>query len=194
MKTGIFGGTFNPIHNGHLINARFIKEEFNLDEILFIPTGEPVHKKLHGNVSAEDRYDMVCVAIEKMDDFRVSRIELDREEASFTVITLDGLKKEYPGDEFFLIIGADSFNELDTWREYRAIINSVPLIVMKRPGDPKLNESLMSQVAELLVASNPDIEISSSLIRSRISNGLPVDGLIPEEVDEFIKNKRLYNS
>lgn len=192
MKTGIFGGTFNPIHNGHLFNARFIKDEFNLDRILFIPAGEPVHKKLAGNVTGEFRYEMVSRAIAGQDGFQVSRIELDRSEPSYTVITLRELSKIFPEDDFYLIIGADSFNELDSWREYEFIINSVPVIVMKRPGDPDLKKSITRGIAKLLVAGNQNIDISSSMVRDRFARGLPVDSLIPGAVNEFIKSKRLY--
>lgn len=194
MKRGIFGGTFNPVHNGHLINARLIREEFLLDEIIFIPTGDPVHKKLQGNVSPEDRYSMVSLAIQGTDGFSVSRIEIDRSEASYTVLTLRQLKKNFPEDTFYLVIGADSFNELDTWCEYGEIIQSVPIIVMKRPGDPELKSELVSRTGELHVASNPDIEISSSMIRKRADRGLSLEGFVPAAVEEYIESKRLYKS
>ncbi len=194
MKTGIFGGTFNPIHNGHIFNARFIKDEFNLDRILFIPTGEPVHKKLSGNVTGELRYEMVSLAIADQEGFEASRIELDRPEPSYTVITLRELAETFPEDDFYLIIGADSFNELDSWMEYESIINTVPVIVMKRPGDSELRKSVSRKIAKLLVADNRNIDISSSVVRDRIARGLPVDNFVPGAVNEFIKSKRLYLS
>jgi len=194
VKTGIFGGTFNPIHNGHIFNARFIKDEFNLDRILFIPTGEPVHKKLAGNVTGELRCEMVSLAITDQEGFEVSRIELDRPEPSYTAITIRELSEKFPEDDFYLIIGADSFNELDSWREYEFIINSVPVIVMKRPGDPELKESVTRGIAKLLASGNRNIDISSSMVRDRVARGLPVDSLLPGAVNEFIKSKRLYLS
>ena len=194
MKTGIFGGTFNPIHNGHLLNARYIREEFRLDRILFVPAGEPVHKKLAGNVDKELRCEMVSLAIAAEEGFEVSRIELDRQEPSYTIITLRELAEKFPGDEFFLIIGADSFNDLDSWKESESIMNSVPVIVMRRPGDPDLRESVAEKIETLLVSGNNNIDISSSLIRNRVAEGLPVDHLVPSAVDEFIRSRRLYQS
>ncbi len=192
MKIGIFGGTFNPIHNGHLINAQFIAERFSLDEVLFVPAKLPVHKGLAGAVSSEDRYEMVVRAIAGNRMFRASRIEIDRETPSFTITTIRHLMKERAGDEPHLIIGADSYNELETWKDYRELLSIVSIIVMARPGcdvDPARYGNLARAVE---IAGNPLIEISSSDIRERIRQKRPVRYLVPSEVENYIIDKGLY--
>jgi len=116
-RTGIFGGTFNPIHHGHLINIELLIDHFNLDRVLFIPAKIPVHKTLADNVSSADRLKMVELALAGSENMLSSGIEINRETASYTITTLEELKNIYPDDELFLIIGSDSFNELDTWKE-----------------------------------------------------------------------------
>ena len=114
MKLGIFGGTFNPIHYGHLINAEIIRSDFNLDRIILVPARQPVHKSLDGNVPAEERYAMAALAVGGAKEIEVSRIEIDREEPSYTITTVHELLALYPGSELYLIIGMDSLAELDT--------------------------------------------------------------------------------
>ena len=135
MKVGLFGGTFNPIHIGHLINAQFIREEFNLDFILFVPTKYPVHKELEDDVDAEHRYRMVKLAIEGVEYFKVSRLEIDRNRPSYTIFTIDDILKENPDWQLFFIIGYDAFNEIDTWKDWQRLLLTIDFIIMKRPGD-----------------------------------------------------------
>ncbi len=192
MKTGVFGGTFNPIHNGHLINAQFIAEHFALDEVLFVPAKLPVHKGLAGDVSTEDRYEMAVRAIAGNNLFNVSRIEIDRETPSYTITTIRHLMKDRPGDTLHLIIGADSYNELETWKDYRELLSLVRIIVMARPGcdtDPDRYGNLAGSVE---IADNPLIEISSSDIRDRIRQRRSVRYLVPSEVENYIIDKGLY--
>jgi nicotinate-nucleotide adenylyltransferase len=191
---GIFGGTFNPIHMGHLINAQVIMETCSLDKILFIPSKVPVHKELAGGISAENRAAMVERAIEKNPRFVLDRTELDRESPSYMIYTLGELEKKYPHSFFNLIIGADSFNELDTWKDYREILKRVKLIVMQRRSDPELRQDLPCNPENLCIAENPVIEISSTEIRNRIKTGRDISYFVPDSVVQYIQAKELYRT
>jgi nicotinate-nucleotide adenylyltransferase len=191
-KIGIFGGTFNPIHHGHLINIELIRERFNLDLILFVPSKIPVHKTISDAVQPSDRLEMVRLAIAGNAFFRASEIETDRESTSYTITTLEELKSSYPGDELFLIIGSDSFNELDTWMKYKKILGEYPLIIMQRRTDPELRTDLLSLAYKVELFSETMIDISSSMIRERIRKKLPVKYFTPDSIIDFIINKGLY--
>jgi len=191
-KIGIFGGTFNPIHHGHLINIELIKENFNFDLVLFIPAKIPVHKTVADKINPSDRLQMLKLAINGVDGFHSSEIELNRESASYTITTLEELKMIYANDELFLIIGSDSFNELDTWKEYKKILSEYPLIVMQRSGDKQLRDDLLSLAMKVEFHKESIIEISSSMIRERIKNGLPIRYLTTDDVIDFISDKGLY--
>ena len=190
-RIGIFGGTFNPIHHGHLINIELIKENFNLDLVLLIPAKIPVHKTVTDKVNPSDRLKMTELAIAGTDSFKVSELELNRDSASYTITTLEELKTIYPGDKLFLIIGSDSFNELDTWKEYKKILSEYPLIVMQRPGSTQLRDDFLS-IGDVQIQKESMIEISSSMIRDRIKTGLPIRYLTTDDVINFIREKGLY--
>ncbi|RPI89486.1 MAG: nicotinate (nicotinamide) nucleotide adenylyltransferase, partial [Spirochaetales bacterium] len=166
MKLGVFGGTFNPVHVGHLINADVVREYLGLDRILFIPARMPVHKGLDDPVSPDDRYEMLRRAIEGNDRFNVSRVEIDREEPSYTIITLRDLVREYPDSDLFLIVGADSYNEMHTWKDYRDLVSLATLAVMKRPGIIPCNPELDAAAARYIMIQNPLIDLSSTEIRA----------------------------
>ena len=191
-RTGIFGGTFNPIHHGHLINIELLIDHFNLDRVLFIPAGIPVHKVLADSISSDDRLKMVELALAGSGNMLASGIEINRETASYTITTLEELKNIYPDDELFLIIGSDSFNELDTWKEYKNILSGYPIIVIQRPGDTELRSDLLSLAVRVEQHMGSMIEISSSMIRERIKKNLPVKYLTTDSVIEFIRIKGLY--
>ena len=191
MKIGFFGGTFNPIHYGHLKNAAAAKEQLKLNKIIFIPDKLPVHKNMDTAISAEDRYCMLLKAVSEFEGFEVSRIEIDREEPSYTIITIQALKKIYPQCELFMIIGADSFNEIDTWKEYMQIIDAVVVVVLRRKTDPVLRTDIISK---LEIIDNDYIDISSTELRKKLKQKENVRGLIPDNVIEYIIEKRLYLS
>jgi len=191
-RIGIFGGTFNPIHHGHLINIELIRENFNLDLIILIPAKVPVHKTLADSVSAADRLKMVELAITGIKYFEVSGMEINRESASYTIATLEELKTMYPGDDLFLIIGSDSFNELDTWKEYEKILREYQIIVMQRPGDLQLRADLLTPAFKVEMQKESMIEISSSIIRDRVKKNLPIRYYTTDDVINFIRNKGLY--
>lgn len=191
-RTGIFGGTFNPIHIGHLINLEFIREKYSLDRVFVIPAKVPVHKNITDSIDPADRLEMVKLAFSGNRFVEISEIEINRESPSYTIITLEDIRHLFPDDELYLIIGSDSFNELDTWKSYKEILAEIPLIIMKRPGSTKLRDDLLLLALEVNVFENPLIEISSSMIRERIKNNLSVRYLIPDAVADYIYKKRLY--
>jgi nicotinate-nucleotide adenylyltransferase len=191
-RIGVFGGTFNPIHHGHLINIELLTDQFNLDRVLFIPAKIPVHKDVAGKVTAADRLKMVELAIQNSEKFHSSGIEINRETASYTITTLRELEKAYPGDELFLIIGSDSFNELDTWKDYKNILTGYTIIVMMRPGDTELRGDLSAQAIKIEQYAGALIDISSSMIRERVKKELSIKYLTTDSVIEFIRIKGLY--
>lgn len=191
-KIGIFGGTFNPIHHGHLINIELLTDQFNLDLVLFIPAKIPVHKSVEGNVSPTERLKMVELALEGSVNLQASGLEINRQTASYTITTLRELEELYPGDELYLIIGSDSFNELDTWKDYKDILSGYSIIVMQRPGDTELRGDLLSLAEKIYQHNDSMIEISSSMIRERIKRKLSVRYLMTDNVIEFIRIKGLY--
>jgi len=192
LKIGIYGGTFNPVHYGHLINAEIVRQQYSLDRVLFIPDRVPVHKEITDCIDPDDRLHMLELAVRDNPYFEVSDIELKRPEPSYTILTIESLKKIYSEADLFLIIGSDSFNELDTWKSFREIIKLVPVIIMKRPGDTGLRDDILSMAGTFLVTDNPEIGISSSMIRKRVSGGLSVKYMMPDSVVEYVKIKELY--
>lgn len=193
MKLGIFGGTFNPIHYGHLINAEIIRSDFNLDRIILVPARQPVHKSLDGNVQAEERYAMAALAVGGAKETEVSRIEIDREEPSYTITTVHGLLELYPGSELSLVIGMDSLAELDGWRESDHLLEHVSVIVMRRSG-PGVAPGDAPTTGRIHYAENPLIDISSTYIRDRIRAGKSVRYLLPDAVIDYIHRKGLYRN
>lgn len=176
---------------GHLINAIHVKNEFSLDRVIFIPSKTPVHKSYNHEVSSEDRYSMLSLAIEGHQGLVCSRIEIDRKTPSFTIYTINELRSEYPGDEFFLIIGSDSYSEIGTWKNSDEIISTTNIIVMNRKTD--LNEPGILG-GNIFFAGNPLIEVSSSRIREMACAGYDISFLIPESVERYIKQKGLYRN
>lgn len=194
LKTGIFGGTFNPIHMGHLINAQIILELFHLDRILFIPVKSPVHKPDDPGVKAHHRLEMIMLAISGNPSFEVSGIEIDRPAPSYMITTVRELKRAFPGDEFSVIIGSDSYRELDTWKDYEELLEEAVFIVMGRRGDDPDTGKYGSKSARFQFADNPFIEISSSFVRERVRGGQTIRHIVPDAVMNYILDKRLYVS
>lgn len=192
MKIGIFGGTFNPIHNGHLINGQHILEQFNLDKIVYIPSKVPVHKKLADDISPSLRLNLVNLAIKENPHFESSSIEIDRTTFSYTIETIEQLASLYNIEDLYLIIGADSLNTIDKWKSYKDIINQVKIIVMRRPGDENLRNDILDMAREIKIADNPLIEISSSMIRNYIKDKRNIQYLVPESVNKEIIEKEMY--
>lgn len=185
MRVGILGGTFDPIHLGHLAAARAAMECAHLDRVLFIPTGVPPHRP--GTVAAaEQRVEMCRLAIEDEERFEVSPIEVRRKGKSYTVDTLRELRKRYPNDELFLILGWDAAKLLSSWHEPDEVRRLARLIVVTRPGSG--SPATTSEV--LCERATPDI--SGSALRAAIRRGEPMTDRLPEQVAEYIAKHGLY--
>ncbi len=193
MKVGIFGGTFNPPHIGHLIVAEFIRVELGLNKIIFVPCFSPPHKQNSNYLSQlaepKHRLEMVKIAIKDNPFFEVSDIEIKRGGISYTIDTINQMLDEFPGYSFSLLIGADQFREFNTWRRPDEIVEKVNLVVFNRPGF-FIPESKFSSFAKFITI--PNIEISASAIRMRVKSGKSIKYLVPSGVEEYIYANGLY--
>lgn len=199
MKIGIMGGTFDPIHIGHISCAREVKNKLNLDKILFIPTGEPPHKISRLITSAEHRLEMVRLAIEKYDYFDVSDIEVKRKNYTYTYDTIKELKSVYCNDDFYMIIGADTLADIVNWYKALEVFALCRFIAMKRPGaNYDLFESYlkiaMEAGADVIPVDIPEINVSSTDIRERIERNEGISELVPRSVEEYIISNDLFQN
>ncbi len=198
MNVGVLGGTFDPIHNGHLMVAEEAKSQLKLTEVLFIPAGRPWLKEDSPVSPVEHRVQMVRLAIAASPHFKLSTIEIDRGGPSYTVDTIAELQTQLGfGDELFFIIGQDSVSQLPYWREPSRLIQLCRLVAVPRPGYALPNLSILDTLVpglskRLIVLDRPEVDISATEIRRRVAQGLPIDGLVPEAVEEYIKKHRLY--
>ena len=199
-RIGILGGTFNPVHNGHLRMARAARDKFSLDRVLFIPDYLPPHKPGEGLVSGRHRLAMLRRALRGHPDYRVLEIELRRKGRSYTVETIRELRRELGSrPEFFLIMGADNLLEISTWKEIAALVRLVRFIVVTRPGSRlnRLRGENRSWARQLRREGRLDylslsLPISSREIREKIRRGDTWEALVPPEVAAYIKAKHLY--
>ena len=198
-RVGIMGGTFNPIHYGHLVTAQEALKQFNLNKVIFIPTGEPPHKTLAKIASAEDRYLMTVIATASNSNFIVSRIEIDKKGKSYTIDTVRELRKKYgKGLSLYFITGADAILEILTWKSTEEIITLCSFIAATRPGyDLSRIEDLTKKLfnkneGKISIMEVPALAISSTDIRYRIKSGRPINYLLPEGVCNYILKHGLY--
>jgi len=198
MKLGIFGGTFDPIHHGHLILADHCRDACGLDEVRFVPAASPPHKDDSEITPAQQRAEMAELAVAGCPDLAVSRIELDRTGPSYTVDTLQQLTDEGADRELFLIMGADSLADLPTWREPERIASLATIVVANRgraalPDTASLAGTLGEAVASRIQTVDiPPIDISSTRIRTRIRESQTVRFLTPRAVEALIRELHLY--
>lgn len=196
-KVGIMGGTFDPIHFGHLFIANEVLNIYNMDKIIFIPTGNPPHKK-GPSASASDRYIMTNIATQTNKNFLVSDIEVKSNEKSYTLNTLKELKEKHPDTEFYFITGTDAIIGLPTWHQPEQLLSMIKFIAVTRPGinsldvEIKIKEIIDKYNAKIELLHVPLLQISSSIIRDRISKGISVKYLLPEEVENYIVKNNLY--
>jgi nicotinate-nucleotide adenylyltransferase len=188
MKIGLFFGSFNPIHNGHLIIANHILNETFLLQIWFIVSPHNPFKESVNLLNSYDRLYLVNKAIENDNRMRVSNIEFQLPKPSYTATTLVYLKEKYPNEEFFIIIGSDSFQNLSKWKNYETIVKNYQLIIYKRPGF-EINNSIGAQI-QLMDA--PLLEISSTYIRELVKKKKSIKYLVPANIEEEIQNHRFY--
>ncbi len=188
MKIGILGGTFNPVHIGHLILAEEAAGKLKLDKVIFMPVYIPPHKNSPDLIEAEHRYQMCILATKNNPNFEVSKLEIEREGKSYSVETLKELRKKYGKDvQLFFLTGSDSLKELFSWKDVDDIFKLSQFVVAQRPGYPI--ERLPEEVKVVLITP---IEVSSSLIRQRIKEEKSIRYLVPDEVRDYIIGHKLY--
>jgi nicotinate-nucleotide adenylyltransferase len=191
MRMGVFGGTFDPPHVGHLIVAEFVREAVGLNRILFVPTATPPHKRDRSITPGEQRVAMVRLAVARHEPFAVSDMEVRRGGVSFTADTLEELKGQHPEAALFFLLGMDNLIEFRTWKDPERILRLARLVVMTRPGfvagnDP---EDVAGSVEYCTV---PQIGVSGSEIRTRVREGKSIAFLVPPDVRRFIESHHLY--
>ena len=198
MNLGVLGGTFDPIHNGHLIVAEEARARLNLTEVLFVPACLPWLRK-DGPISpAEHRVQMVRLAITDRPYFKLSMAEIERPGPSYTVDTITELRAQLgAGDELFFILGWDSLAQFPQWREPSRLISMCLLVAVSRPGSPrpnlkKLEAAIPGLSKRVMVMDNPKIDISASVVRDRVARGLSVYHLVPKSVNRYIRQHKLY--
>lgn len=194
-RVGLLGGTFDPIHLGHLAAAQEAQCRLGLAAVIFMPAGRPPHKPLAEVSPAEDRWQMVTLAIADNPGFTASRLEIERPGPSYTVETLRRLRQEYPGREWYFITGADALLELESWREPAAVVELCRLVAVTRPGyDRERLQRFLSVKygTEPLLVPTPGVAVSSTELRQRVREGLPLRYLTPDSVLSYINKRQLY--
>lgn len=187
MKIGILGGTFNPIHNGHLVLAREAIKKLKLDKIIFIPDNLAPHKDNSDVASAADRLAMIKLAIAGSNSFDLSEVEIERGGYSYTIDTIRALKKDYPEDELYFIAGSDLLKYLADWKDLKEIVRMVNFVVATRPGYPL--EKIPSYIQTVPIDA---LDISGYRIRRLVKNQQAFRGLVPQAVFDYINKKGLY--
>ncbi|MFC2079342.1 nicotinate-nucleotide adenylyltransferase [Candidatus Bipolaricaulota bacterium] len=191
-RVGLFGGTFNPLHNAHIEVARTALSQYELSGVVFIPNGIPPHDKRALGADTEARFEMVRLAVESIPEFDVSRIEVDREGPSYTIDTIRALKDDYPQGICF-IVGADRLLKLDTWKEPHELLRSVPFIIAPRSG-VSLDVFDVSPFREAVIVPlrMEGVDLSSSGLRERVQRGESIREWVPEQVAEYIEEHKHY--
>jgi nicotinate-nucleotide adenylyltransferase len=187
MRIGVFGGTFDPVHLGHLILAEQCREQGRLDQVLFVPAARPPHKRDQELTPFAQRMEMLQLAIAGQPAFQVDELEKDRPGPSYTADTLEELHRRQPDAELFLLVGGDALRDLPSWHEPQRILARAKLLVMARAGAPVASAPVEVQRVEV-----PLIEISSTDVRRRVRDGRSVRYLIPRAVEAYVKEKGLY--
>jgi nicotinate-nucleotide adenylyltransferase len=214
MNTGLFGGTFNPLHNGHIGIITYVKQAYKLQKVFLFPSATPPHKPAIDLAPARDRLDMVEGCVKNLDGFYASDIELKRKGPSFTIDTIEAFKKAHGlGLDFSLLMGSDAFFDIFTWKSRELIFKAVPIIVMLRGdlGGIKIIASFIDehvskgyrldkgqkkfthgQMQPIYICNVPKIDISSTMIRTRVKENRSITGFVPANVESIIRKKDLY--
>lgn len=199
MRIGIFGGTFDPIHMGHLILAEQCRTQASLDEVWFMPAAHPPHKSGATLTRFEQRCEMIELAIAGHSSFKVDRIEKELPPPSYTAETLAELTRRHPADSFFLLMGSDGLPDLPGWYEPRQVIGRAGLVVVPRPGvmlwtAERLATALSVDVSSvrLQFVACPMIEIASRELRRAMADGMSIRYMVPRAVEEYIRDRKLY--
>ncbi|WP_268885504.1 MULTISPECIES: nicotinate-nucleotide adenylyltransferase [Barrientosiimonas] len=189
-RVGVMGGTFDPIHHGHLVAASEVQSLFDLDEVVFVPTGQPWQKAGKRVTEAEHRYLMTVIATASNPRFTVSRVDIDRPGPTYTLDTLRDLKRQRPDAELFFITGADALAQILSWKGVDQLWDLAKFIGVTRPGHELTDEGLPEDEVELQEV--PAMAISSTDCRERVANGEPVWYLVPDGVVQYIGKYNLY--
>jgi nicotinate-nucleotide adenylyltransferase len=184
---GFLGGSFDPVHHGHLIVGQVALEQLGLDELRLVPAREQPLKQGRHRTSAEHRAAMVSLAIRGAPGFELETVELDRPGPSYTVPTLEAIRQREPGSRIVLLLGADAAADLPAWREVERIPQLARLVVFARPGSAVPQSSVIGQVIQV-----PAVDISATEIRRRVSQGRPIRYWVPDAVAEYITRHQLY--
>jgi nicotinate-nucleotide adenylyltransferase len=196
---GILGGTFDPIHYGHLFLAEQSRETFGLSKVIFVPASLPPHKIGEVSLSIEERLKMVEMATETHPQFQVSKVELTRDGPSYSIDTIRALKSENPGQDCFFILGFDSLLSLNTWKDYQQILEEAQIIAAMRPGfsqfasDRDWPDFLKQYRHRIGILKAPLIDISATWLRNELKSGRSIRYLVPDRVFEYINRMHLYS-
>ena len=186
------GGTFDPVHHGHLVAASEVQARFELDEVIFVPTGQPWQKTDRKVSAAEDRYLMTVIATASNPRFSVSRVDIDRGGTTFTIDTLNDLHAAYPEAELFFITGADALEQILSWRQAEELFSLSHFVGVTRPGY-RLDDAHVP-IGSVSLIDVPAMAISSTACRERVATGLPVWYLVPDGVVQYISKRDLYRN
>jgi nicotinate-nucleotide adenylyltransferase len=190
-RLGIMGGTFDPIHNGHLVAASEVAHLFSLDEVVFVPTGQPWHKSEHEVTAAEDRYLMTVIATASNPRFSVSRVDIERDRPTYTIDTLRDMREIHgPDTDLFFITGADALAQMLSWRDMDELFTLAHFIGCTRPGHQLSDPGLPNGQVSLVEV--PALAISSSECRGRVRSGEPIWYLVPDGIVQYINKRGLY--
>jgi nicotinate-nucleotide adenylyltransferase len=198
-RIGILGGTFDPPHVGHLWLASLAADELGLDRVLFLPAARPPHKQSHGLSASTDRLLMTRLAISGDDGFELSALEMDRTGPSFTVDSIEELRRMHgPSARLFLVMAADSLAQIDTWREPDRLLSMIEWAVGPRPGS-ELDRAMVEQrfgtaVGRIHLLDGPALDVSSSELRRRVATGRTIRYLVPRSVEQHIHDRELYRT
>lgn len=192
-RIGVMGGTFDPIHHGHLVAASEVQAVFDLDEVVFVPTGRPWQKQSREVSAAEDRYLMTVIATASNPRFWVSRVDIDRDGPTYTIDTLRDLRKELPDADLYFITGADALGDIFTWRDADELFDLAHFVGCTRPGYP-MGDLVLTGIPtdKVTILEIPALAISSSECRQRRMKGEPVWYLVPDGVVQYITKYALY--
>ena len=188
MKVGILGGTFDPIHIGHLIAASSVYEALDLDTVVFIPAGDPWQKRDRDLSSGQQRLEMVKLAIAGNDRFQASDVEISRSGATYAIDTVREWKKLNPADEIFWIVGSDALSGIPSWHEWESFVSEVTIVAVNRIGQ---NDPVPF---DFVSVEMPEVRISATELRDRFTNKLDTQYLVPQKVSQYISDQGLYQA
>ncbi len=200
QRLGIMGGTFDPVHYGHLVAAEGARHSFSLEKVIFVPAGKPPHKHGHAASAPRIRYKMTCLAIASNPFFSSSTIEVERPGPSYTIDTVRTMMRLYPAKSIYFITGTDAIAEIFSWKDAGSLLSMCNFVAAARPGycfkalNKKLGSLPNSLKQNISFMEVPALDISSTDIRQRVREGKPIKYLLPESVEDYILKNNLYRS